>query len=342
MLPELKAKIHLLRLFNFNRLEIEHKSLIPGSILRKRWHLFPPEDTSFLYPTRIPYEESSIFSKVNIANPDFKMFPEFIKARPHLVTLHPGQVLFIPRHWWHYVESLDPLTVSINSWIELDVDDEARVGEAITRATVCALKSVENLSSMDSWLNPTEVEATTHDVNLHYLNLAVQACLHKHKGDCSERTLRSDVSNELSFLSTAKKIKFNEDKTSSDTNAQDDDCNVKEHESRKFRIPFGDNLTPVLPRSQRNSLEECETAAHNFKDIPLTQSLPSQCYSKSICHEEHSASVESNEIPCDAPVPSTSTSPLEISTNDLLDCLVHPDVIALVTQLLLKKQSIAS
>lgn len=29
------------------------------------------------------------------------------------------QVLYVPRHWWHYVESVDPITVSVNSWIEL-------------------------------------------------------------------------------------------------------------------------------------------------------------------------------------------------------------------------------
>lgn len=29
------------------------------------------------------------------------------------------QVLYVPRHWWHYVESIDPITVSVNSWIEL-------------------------------------------------------------------------------------------------------------------------------------------------------------------------------------------------------------------------------
>lgn len=29
------------------------------------------------------------------------------------------QVLYVPRHWWHYVESVDPVTVSVNSWIEL-------------------------------------------------------------------------------------------------------------------------------------------------------------------------------------------------------------------------------
>lgn len=34
-------------------------------------------------------------------------------------SLFGFQVLFVPRHWWHYVESIDPVTVSINSWIEL-------------------------------------------------------------------------------------------------------------------------------------------------------------------------------------------------------------------------------
>ncbi|XP_075685160.1 HSPB1-associated protein 1 isoform X4 [Rhinoderma darwinii] len=86
---------------------------------RKKWHLFPPEDTTYLYPTRIPYEESSIFSKVNVVNPDQQHYPAFSKARPHVVTLDPGQVLVVPRRWWHYVESVDDVTVSVNSWLEL-------------------------------------------------------------------------------------------------------------------------------------------------------------------------------------------------------------------------------
>ena len=43
----------------------------------KRWILFPPSETSNLYPTRIPYEESSVFSQVNITNPDLTRFPAF-------------------------------------------------------------------------------------------------------------------------------------------------------------------------------------------------------------------------------------------------------------------------
>ena len=37
---------------------------------RKRWFLFSPNETDLMYPTRVPYEESSVFSEVNILRPD--------------------------------------------------------------------------------------------------------------------------------------------------------------------------------------------------------------------------------------------------------------------------------
>jgi HSPB1-associated protein 1 len=36
----------------------------------------------------------------------------------YVVTLKPGDVLFVPHHWWHYVENVGT-AVSINSWIPL-------------------------------------------------------------------------------------------------------------------------------------------------------------------------------------------------------------------------------
>lgn len=43
----------------------------------KRWLLFAPSETSRLYPTRVPFEESSVFSEVNIAMPDLHKHPLF-------------------------------------------------------------------------------------------------------------------------------------------------------------------------------------------------------------------------------------------------------------------------
>lgn len=40
------------------------------------------------------------------------------------------------------------------------MDDEARVGEALTKTIVCALKSAPSLDNDDHWLNPTEVFRT--------------------------------------------------------------------------------------------------------------------------------------------------------------------------------------
>ncbi|XP_021355177.1 uncharacterized protein LOC110451459 isoform X2 [Mizuhopecten yessoensis] len=99
---------------------------------RKRWVLFPPSDTQHLYPTRIPFEESSIFSQVDVKHPDLKLHPKVKLTSVHEVILEPGQILYVPRHWWHYVECLEP-AISVNTWVELAADTESRFEEAITR-----------------------------------------------------------------------------------------------------------------------------------------------------------------------------------------------------------------
>lgn len=99
---------------------------------RKAWTLFPPSDTANLYPTRVPYEESSVFSRVNIDDPNFDEHGLFRQAKGHVVVLQPGDVLYVPRHWWHHVVCLDA-AVSVNLWMEDEGDSQARLHEALVR-----------------------------------------------------------------------------------------------------------------------------------------------------------------------------------------------------------------
>ncbi|XP_044294303.1 HSPB1-associated protein 1 isoform X2 [Varanus komodoensis] len=305
---------------------------------RKRWHLYPPEDSSFLYPTRIPYEESSVFSRVNVVNPDLKNCPLFKKAQAHVITLDPGQVLFVPRHWWHYVESIDPITVSINSWIELEADHEARVEEAITRTLICAIKSTENPDASDSWLNPTEVEVTSHETNLHYLNVAVSAYLEHHKdGKIDHRTPETHGSAGI-LQHSCKRRKFQvntelEGLKSEPCEFSRTDCKKKNLEN----IPFGQSLIQVLPQLQGTS--PMGAAEHDSKALVSENDRhfgKSHCAGEiSVMHSDYGPFVVKDDLGHCA-----SASQTDICTNDLLDCVLNPQVINLMARLLLDKASI--
>lgn len=53
-------------------------------------------------------------------------FPDFAKAKYVECVLGPGQCLFIPRKWWHYVRGLTP-SCSVSYWFG-DEDDEGLAG----------------------------------------------------------------------------------------------------------------------------------------------------------------------------------------------------------------------
>nr|XP_045003524.1 HSPB1-associated protein 1 [Jaculus jaculus] len=285
---------------------------------RKRWHLFPPEDMPFLYPTRIPYEESSVFSKVNVVNPDFKCFPQFQKARRHVVTLRPGQVLFVPRHWWHYVESIDPVTVSINSWIELEEDHLARVEEAITRMLVCALKTAENPHNTRAWLNPTEVEEISHEVNCHYLNGAVCAFLDHSR--------------------MSKAVKIQALRTPGENGKEIEHAYSQNIATAALEqataSPFGPDLVPVTPGSgeppsERGGIFEDELG--NKHEGHLGKVSPAK---------RQQERIKTGNVMAEQPSSHSPRAPQTVSTDDLLDCLVNPQVTRLVAQLLIRGKSL--
>lgn len=69
---------------------------------RKRVVLFPHEQSVYLY--HHPY---TVASYVDINNPDYDKFPALSKASGYEVILNPGETIFIPSGYWHYIEYTD-------------------------------------------------------------------------------------------------------------------------------------------------------------------------------------------------------------------------------------------
>lgn len=74
--------------------------------------LFAPEDSEYLYPNpRFP-----VVSRVDIGQPDLNVFPEFSNACPLTFMIGPGDTVFIPARWWHYIVSCYDNNIAINQW----------------------------------------------------------------------------------------------------------------------------------------------------------------------------------------------------------------------------------
>ncbi len=69
---------------------------------RKRVVLFSPEQSPYLY--HLPY---SVASYVDINKPDYERFPALAKAKGWETILYPGETIFIPSGYWHYIEYTD-------------------------------------------------------------------------------------------------------------------------------------------------------------------------------------------------------------------------------------------
>jgi hypothetical protein len=53
------------------------------------------------------YNNIGVYSQVDFREPNFQQYPRFADTTPVSVIVEPGDALFIPVGWWHYVEALD-------------------------------------------------------------------------------------------------------------------------------------------------------------------------------------------------------------------------------------------
>jgi len=68
--------------------------------------------------THLLYNNLGVYSDVDWNAPDYDRFPLFKKIQSIDVTLTPGECLFIPVGWWHYVQGIEPsLTVSFSNFV---------------------------------------------------------------------------------------------------------------------------------------------------------------------------------------------------------------------------------
>ncbi|KAG1659181.1 Hypoxia-inducible factor 1-alpha inhibitor [Nymphon striatum] len=123
---------------------------------KKRCILFSPDKFECLYPYPVfhPHDRQS---QVDFDDPDFSRFPKFRDLIGYEATVKPGDVLYIPMYWWHYIESLcdTSYTVSINFWYKSSV--KSKIEYPLSgQQKVAIMRNVEKIL-LDALESPKEV-----------------------------------------------------------------------------------------------------------------------------------------------------------------------------------------
>ena len=87
------------------------------------------------------------------------------KVEGFQVTLEPGDILYVPRTWWHFVSNTSPLAISVNTWVECPWEDaRAQVHEALVRVHAARTASLLGKQASLAFLNPNEDDVRDSDV----------------------------------------------------------------------------------------------------------------------------------------------------------------------------------
>ncbi len=90
-----------------------HYNLLAQVVGTKYVRLYHPKDSASLYPYQTGLTQNS--SQVEVDDPDFEAHPDFANLVATECILQPGQMLFVPPGWWHYVKALS-VSFSVSFW----------------------------------------------------------------------------------------------------------------------------------------------------------------------------------------------------------------------------------
>lgn len=79
-------------------IDMSHVFITQFHGIKKIW-LFPWEQSDLMY--KLPYNFHSL---PNIKDPDYRAYPALLYLQGYEAILHPGETLYIPSGWWHYIQ----------------------------------------------------------------------------------------------------------------------------------------------------------------------------------------------------------------------------------------------
>lgn len=126
---------------------------------RKKCLIFPPSETKYLY--KVP-NSLKTNDNIDFSNPDFDKFPALAYAKGYTTDLDPGETLYMPEGYWHYMHYITPgFSLSMRSLAR----HPKHLFEAIYNVSVMRLK--ENIMRKykgESWLKQKQ---TASIINTH-------------------------------------------------------------------------------------------------------------------------------------------------------------------------------
>lgn len=75
---------------------------------------YSPKDERFLYKETERPLQSGEYSAVNPFNVDIEKFPKFHRAKEYEIVVAPGDVVYIPKGWWHAEQTLFDPTMNVS------------------------------------------------------------------------------------------------------------------------------------------------------------------------------------------------------------------------------------